>query len=313
MLVTGGAGFVGSHLVESMLKQGYSVSVLDNLSSGKHKNLDGILDDQNLKLVVGDCRNPDDVEKALRGTHTVFHLAATPDVRLEIADPRACYQHNIKATFVLLEKIRKSKVETVVLTSSSTVYGDAKIMPTPEDYGPLKPISVYGASKLACEALVSSYCHSFKKRGIIIRPANITGPRATHGVLLDFMQKLKTNSSELEILGDGTQTKSYLHVSDFVGAVNKCYKSADALVDIYNVGTDDQTKVTEIAKIAMDAMNLRDVKFKFSGGTEGGRGWVGDVKKMLLSCKKIRSLGWKPTYGSTDAVSEAAHHMVREL
>lgn len=312
-LVTGGAGFIGSHLVEALMKRGFSVSIIDNLSSGSKKNLESVLNNQNLKFHVGDCRSDDDLDKALKGVHTVFHFAANPEVRLEYTDPVMCYENNIMATYILLEKIRRSNVDTIVLASSSTVYGDARIIPTPEDYGPLEPISVYGASKLACEALVSSYCHSFKKRGTILRLANIIGPRGSHGVIFDFIKKLKMNSSELEILGDGTQAKSYLYIDDFIEAVNKILQLEDGRVSIYNVGSSDQTKVIEIAKIVMDEMGLNRAHLRFSGGLNDGRGWVGDVKKMCLDTRRIKSLGWKPKLGSTEAVRETARHLVKEL
>jgi len=313
VLVTGGAGFIGSHLVEALLNKGCNVTVLDNLSSGRKQNLRGVSDNDRLKFRLGDCRNPDDIKMALEHVDAVFHFAANPEVRLEIADPKECYEQNIEATYVLLEAMRIRKLESIVFASSSTVYGEATIIPTPEHYGPLKPISVYGASKLACEALVSSYCYSFKKRGIIVRPANIIGPRATHGVILDFIRKLKANSSELEILGDGKQKKSYLYIDDCIDAIIKAYESTEEPVAMYNVGSDDQTKVTEIAKRVIAEMNLRDVKLRFSGGVDGGRGWVGDVKNMLLDIHKLETLGWKPKLNSKQAVRETVRNLITEL
>lgn len=313
VLVTGGAGFIGSHLIEALIRRGHRVRVLDNLSSGKKTNLDSVSDSQRLKFLVGDCRSADDVEKAIEGVHTVFHFAANPEVRLEISDPNMCYEHNILATHILLEKVRKSDVQTIVFPSSSTIYGEPKIIPTPEDYGPLEPISVYGASKLACEALISSYCHSFKKRGLILRLANIIGPRSSHGVISDFVRKLRANPLELEILGDGSQTKSYLYIDDFTEAVIRSYESGDGPVAICNVGSEDQTSVAEIAKIVTEEMDLNNVKLSFSGGLGGGRGWVGDVRQMLLDTKKIKSLGWKPRLNSKEAVRKTAKQLVQAL
>lgn len=313
ILITGGAGFIGSHLAKALVAKGFSVIVLDNLSSGREGNLSGTLDDNRLKFLIGDCRNPENIKEALEGVDTVFHFAANPEVRLELADSRKCYEQNIEATYVLLEGIRRSKVENIIFASSSTVYGDATIIPTPENYGPLKPISVYGASKLACEALVSSYCYSFKKRGIIVRPANIVGPRATHGVILDFIKKLRANPSELEILGDGTQAKSYLYIDDCIDAIIKVYESTEEPVSIYNIGSEHQTNVTEIAKIIIGEMGLEDVKLRFSGGINGGRGWIGDVKSMLLDVSRLKSLGWKPKLNSKEAIRQAARDLIREL
>jgi UDP-glucose 4-epimerase len=312
-LVTGGAGFIGSHLTEALVNMGHDVTVLDNLSSGYKRNLSGISDCPNLNFLAGDCRSTADVKEALKNINVVFHLAASPEVRLELADPKKCYEQNIKATYVLLERIRKSSIQTIVLASSSTVYGEASIIPTPESYGPLEPISVYGASKLACEALVSSYCYSFKKKGIIIRLANIVGPRATHGVIIDFIKKLKVNYSKLEILGDGTQSKSYLYINDCIDAmINLCESTQDPAA-IYNLGSGDQASVAEIAKIVTQEMGLKNVELKFLGGVEGGRGWIGDVKNMLLDISKVKSLGWKPKLNSKQAVRETARSLTREL
>jgi len=313
ILVTGGAGFIGSHLVEALLHKGYNVIALDNLSSGRIQNLHRISDNDRFKFIAGDCRNMKDAKKVVQKVDAVFHFAANPEVRLEIADPRRCYEQNIEATYVLLESIKTRRPKSIVLASSSTIYGEATTIPTPEHYGPLKPISVYGASKLACEALLSSYCYSFKKRGVIIRPANIIGPRATHGVILDFIRKLEANSSELEILGDGKQEKSYLYVNDCVDAIIRAYETAEEPVAIFNVGSDDQASVGEIARIVLEEMSLKDVKLRFSGGVDGGRGWIGDVKNMLLDIRKLKSLGWKPRLKSRQAVRETARKLITEL
>lgn len=313
VLVTGGAGFIGSHLVEALIDKGHNVTVLDSLASGHKRNLNSVLNNPKLKFLLGDCRNSKDVKEAIKGVDVVFHLAANPEVRLELADPKKCYEQNIEATHALLEEVRNSEVQSIIFASSSTVYGDATTIPTPESYGPLKPISVYGASKLACEALVSSYCFSFEKRGVILRPANIVGPRSSHGVILDFIKKLKMNSSELEILGDGTQSKSYLYVDDCVNAMMKAYESSRDRVVIYNVGSEDKMNVAEIAEVVIDEMSLKDVKLRFTGGVNGGRGWVGDVKKMFLDTTKMKMLGWKPKRSSREAVRLAARMMIEEI
>jgi UDP-glucose 4-epimerase len=249
----------------------------------------------------------------LKKVDVVFHLADNPEVRLDLADPKKCYEQNIEATYILLQRIRRSNVRSIVFTSSSTVYGDATLIPTPENYGPLKPISVYGASKLACEALVSSYCYSFKKKGVIIRPANMVGPRSTHGVILDFIKKLAKNPKELEILGDGAQTKSYLYIDDCIDAIMKAYESAEEPLAIYNVGSEDQTNVIEIARIVIEEMKLKNVELKFSGGVDGGRGWIGDVKNMLLDTSRLKSLGWRPKLNSKQAIRRATEELITKL
>jgi UDP-glucose 4-epimerase len=212
------------------------------------------------------------------------------------------------ATFNLLEALRKNGgVEVFVFTSSSTVYGDADI-PTKED-AVLKPISVYGASKLACEALVSAYAHSYGFRALIYRLANVVGPRSKHGVIVDFVRKLRENPDELEILGDGTQTKSYLYVTDCIEALLLGLDKARGMVEVFNVGSRDQVDVLAIAKIVAEEMGLDGVRFRITGGVDGGRGWVGDVKNMLLDISKLERLKWKPKLNSAKAVRLAAKEM----
>jgi UDP-glucose 4-epimerase len=232
-------------------------------------------------------------------------LAANPDVRLGSSDPRVHFDENLVVTFNVLEALRKSAgIRRVVFASTSTVYGEADVFPTPEDYGPLLPISVYGAAKLECEALIASYCHTFGFEAALLRFANIVGPRAAHGVIVDFVQKLKENPRELEILGDGKQCKSYLHVSDLVGAffvVMQGFGRAGR-VEAYNVGTSDKVSVVRIAEIVCEEMGSAKPRFRFNDSLEGGRGWKGDVKTMLLSVEKLVGLGWRPRLNSEEAV-----------
>jgi len=307
-LVTGGAGFIGSHLVEALINRGETVWVLDDLSSGSIRNLRRVSNSANLKSVRGDCRDAVTVRTILKKVDVVFHFAANPEVRIELANPKECYTRNIEATFILLEEIRKSKVDTIVFASSSTIYGEARQVPTPENYGPLLPISVYGASKVACEAMISSYSSSFEKKGIILRLANILGVRSQHGVVFDFWQKLKMNPRRLQSLGDGKQSKSYLHVNDCTDAILKAFDSpVEGNTAIYNVGSEDMITVDEIGKTVMKELGLTDVKSEFSGGVDGGRGWIGDVKTMLLDTGKLKALGWKPKLNSRQAVQKLVH------
>ncbi len=309
-LVTGGAGFIGSYLVEALQRRGETVWVLDDVSSGSKQNLRRVSDSPDVEFVKGDCRDAVTVRRLLRKADVVFHFAASSEIRIELANPKKCYTHNIQATFALLEQFRMSKAETIVFTSSSTVYGDARQIPTPENYGPLLPISVYGASKLACESMISSYCSSFNKKGIILRLANILGARGQHGVVFDFWQKLKTNPRKLQILGDGKQSKSYLHIDDCTNAILKASDSPiEGSAVIYNIGSVDMITVDEIAKIVAKEQGLKDVKLEFTGGVDGGRGWIGDVKTMLLDTRKIKALGWKPNLSSRQAVQKLVHEL----
>jgi len=316
VLVTGGAGFVGSHLVDRLMMEGKNVTVFDNLSNGSLKNIQRWLENKHFRFIKGDLKKPSDVKEAVKDIESVFHLAANPEVRVGETDPSIHFQENLTATFNLLEAVRKSaSAKTFVFASTSTVYGEAEILPTPEDYGPSIPISTYGASKLGCEALASSYAHTFGLRTLILRVANVVGSRANHGVIIDFINKLETDPKRLEILGDGTQKKSYLHIEDFIDAtihVTSRFLDDEKKADVYNVGSVDQIEVKRIAEIVAEEMDLREVKFVFTGGVNGGRGWPGDVKIMLLSIDKLIKTGWKPKYGSEQAVRLAVKAILKE-
>jgi len=311
LLVTGGAGFIGSHLVDRLMELGHEVRVLDDLSAGSMDNIKRWLENENFEFIKGDMRNPKTVEEAVEGVEVVFHLAANPEVRIGAQSPELLYETNVGITYNLLNAVRDSGVKYIVFTSSSTVYGDAEVIPTPEDYGPLEPISVYGGAKLAVEALISGYAHTFGFKALIFRLANIIGERSNHGVIYDFINKLRRNSKELEILGDGTQRKSYLHVSDTVEGMLKIFehfKGTGKTVDFYNLGNDDWITVREIAEIVSEEMGLKP-RFVFTGGVDGGRGWKGDVKFMRLSIEKAKATGWRPRLNSYEAVRRT----VREL
>jgi len=310
-LVTGGAGFIGSHLVERLLRDN-EVTVLDNFSSGKREFLAPYCSDPNFHLLEEDLLSSQSLPEALAGKDMVFHLAANPDVKLGAENTRVHLEQNVLATYNLLEAMRRSDVKKIAFTSTSTVYGEAAKIPTPEDYGPLLPISLYGASKLACEALISSYCHTFDMSCWIYRFANIVGERGTHGVLVDFIRKLGEDPRELEILGSGRQRKSYLEVRECVQAMIHCVKHAHEQVNVFNIGSMDSVDVTEIADIVVKKMGLEGVRYRYTGGIDG-RGWKGDVKVMLLSIGKIQELGWKPQGGSAQAIEMAVEALLRDL
>ncbi|MEM2466528.1 MAG: NAD-dependent epimerase/dehydratase family protein, partial [Candidatus Bathyarchaeia archaeon] len=288
VFITGGAGFIGSHLVDRLCEMGKDVVVFDNLSSGNIENIKKWLNAPNFKFIRGDLLYLEEVIKPIIGCETVFHLAANPEVRVSSENPKIHYEQNILATFNLLEVVRKvGHVKTLVFTSSSTVYGDAEIIPTPEDYAPLKPISTYGASKLAAEALISAYANIYGFKAIIYRLANIVGLRSQHGVIHDFIKKLNENPKRLEILGNGTQKKSYLHVKDCIDAILIGLEASNGKVSVFNIGSEDQIIVKEIADIVCAKMGLKNVRYVFTGGVNGGRGWRGDVKVMLLSVERL--------------------------
>jgi UDP-glucose 4-epimerase len=298
--VTGGAGFIGSHLVDRLLRdRGNSVTVFDNLSSGKEDFIRHHFGDGRFRFVRGDLLDPPAVKAAVEGHDLVHHLAANPDIRLGTAVPETDLRQGTLATFNLLEAMRASGVRKLAFSSSSVVYGEAERIPTPEDYGPLVPISLYAAAKLGAEGLITAYCHSFDMQSWIFRFANVIGPRSTHGVIFDFINKLRKNPGELEILGNGMQKKAYLTVGDCVDAMLFTIGHASETVNIYNLGCEDQVVVTRIAEIIREEMGLPGAAFRFTGGE---RGWKGDVRAMLLSVERLRALGWRPTTTSEQAV-----------
>ena len=304
-VVTGGAGFMGSSLCAALAIKGWDVTIFDNLTVGSRENVNSILrdaDESRIHLVVGDCTQLVGVQRATRDCDAIFHFAANPEARIELNDPRECFRQNVIATHNVLESFRESKANLIVFPSTSAVYGRAKILPTREDYAPLEPISVYGASKLADEAMVSAYCHSFDKQGIILRFVNVLGPRSTHGVVSDFVRRLRNNPNELSILGDGTQNKSYLYIDDCVKAIQSSVDSAKAPVEVFNVGSEDQIDVEGIARTIVDTIGLKNVRFRFVGGPGDGSGWVGDVKNMLLDISRLKLRGWKPMHNSQESI-----------
>jgi UDP-glucose 4-epimerase len=337
VFITGGAGFIGSSLVGSLMKSNnYHVTVMDNLSRGSMGNISEWIGSSNFEFVFADMiDNPGPAEghdssllqKAVDGSEIIFHLAANPDVAIGAENTHIDFQQNIQATYNLLEAIRKSRMRDdqenrprnrrkkagkgLIFTSSSTVYGEAAVRPTPENYSPLKPISLYGATKLACEAMISGYCHMFNIPCIIARLANIIGPTNSHGVVYDFVTKLSNHPDFLDILGNGRQNKSYLYIEDCVSALILLSEMMQAGLDhshleIFNVGSDDTITVTDIAQIIIDQLSLkREVRILFEDNFEDGRGWKGDVPEFLLDCSKLKNVGWQPKHSnSKDAVTK---------
>lgn len=305
-IVTGGAGFIGSHLVDRLVSLGLNVKVLDNLSTGSLENLKQSID--KIEFVRGDITNLDDIADAFKDIDVVFHLAANPEVR--IGDPNIHFKQNVLGTCNVLEAVRFSSIKYLVFTSSSTVYGDATVIPTVESYGPLKPISLYGAAKLAAESLISAYSYTFKFKSVVYRLANVVGPRLKHGVIYDFIEKLKKNSNELEILGDGTQSKSYLWIGDCIDGMLTGLNDVKDFFEVYNLGSMDRVDVATIARIVVEEMGLGNVTFRCTGGVNGGRGWIGDVKYMLLDTSKLMAKGWKPKYSSVEAIRLTVRHFL---
>lgn len=315
VLVTGGAGFIGSHLVAHLVTKGYDVIVIDNLSSGNYEYIRSYVDEGDVTYLRADLKEFNDtLLSAFKDVDVVYHLAANPEVRISTTEPRIHFNENVLATFNVLEACRLCKVKMMVFTSSSTVYGDAKVIPTPENYTPLEPISVYGACKLASENMMITYSKLYGIKGIILRLANIVGPRQSHGVIVDFIRKLRRNPTTLEVLGDGTQKKSYLHVIDLLEALDTIVEyviTSTNSYEVFNVGNEDWIEVNEIAKIVVSKFGLTNTRVYHVMATSDGRGWVGDVKYMLLDITRLHSIGWKPRMNSRKAIERAVEELIR--
>ncbi|TKX69505.1 NAD-dependent epimerase/dehydratase family protein [Halorubrum sp. SP9] len=302
VLVTGGAGLVGSHLAADLLDRGAAVRVADDLSKGTRDRVpDGA------EFVAADVTDPDDVARAVtEDLDVVFHFAAYTDTNYD--DDRVLFEENTEMTYNVLERMREVGVDRFAFTSSSTVYGEAP-RPTAEDYGPLEPISIYGSSKLADEGLISTHAHSYGIQSWVFRFANIVGPRQRGNVIPDFIEKLDEDPTELEILGDGRQEKSYMYVTECVDAIRHVVEGADDAYNVYNLGTRTTTSVTDIADIVSDELGV-DPEYAYTGGD---RGWTGDVPKMRLSIAKLADLGWEPSIESDAAVRRSARELIDEI
>ena len=309
-LVTGGAGFIGSHLVDHLVEKGRKVRVLDNFSSGRGEFLSHHEGDASVEVIKGDLLDYDVVLSSMEGVETVHHMAANPDIRLGTEVTDTDLKQGTVATYNVLEGMRVSGVGNISFASSSAVYGEAQIMPTPENYGPIMPISLYGASKLASEALITAWVGTFGARGYIHRFANIVGPRGTHGVIFDFIHKLKRDPGRLEVLGDGNQEKSYMSARDCVTSMLHVIERDDGGANLFNLGTDDTCSVSRIAEIVIEESGLEGVAIEYTGGM---RGWAGDVPRTYLDVNKLLETGFKPSSTSEEAIRMTARALIGEI
>ena len=312
VLVTGGAGFIGSHLVDRLVTEGFDVVVLDNLSSGSLDNIKSHIEAGSIVFVNGDLKERHVVEDVVQGIDVVFHFAANPEVRVSTTNPEVHFRENVVATFNLLEAMRIKNVKEMVFASSSSVYGEPDVIPVDEGY-PVRPVSVYGASKASCEALIHAYSKLYGIKAVVLRYANVVGPRMRHGVIYDLLMKLRENKSTLEVLGDGFQVRSYLHVKDAVEATLVAWRKSSETYQVYNVGNTDWITVRELVEILLETLGLKgrvEVRYK---PILHGVGWPGDVKRIALNSQKLMSLGWSPSMSSREAVVETVKALVREL
>lgn len=299
--VTGGAGFIGSHIVDRLVEMGF-VTVYDNLNLGSREFIKHHLHKKNFQFIQADLLDFDFLKESIKGCDVVFHLAANSDINEGTKKSNTDLLQGTIATYHVLEAMRLNDIKKIVFASTSAIYGEPKTMPTPEDYGPLFPISLYGASKVAGEALISAFCHLYEMQAWIFRFANIVGERGTHGIIVDFVNKLQRNPEELEILGNGKQAKPYLYVKDCVDGILFGFRHAFDTVNYFNLGCHGNTSVRKIAAFVVEQMNLKDVRFVYTGGD---RGWKGDVPLVEYDIKKMSNIGWNANYNSDEAVKIA--------
>ncbi len=310
-LVTGGAGFIGSHLIDRLVARGDHVVVLDNLSSGNLDFIQGHLDSGDAVLVNGDLRSLDDVKQAMAmDIDCVYHLAANPDIRLGTRVTDTDLNQGTVATYNVVEAMRLAGVKKIAFASSSVVYGENAPMPTPENHGPCMPISLYGASKQAGEGLISSWVGTFGLQAWIFRFANVVGARGTHGVIFDFIHKLKNDPTRLEVLGNGLQEKSYMEVGDCVDAILHVMATTDEPLNLFNLGSHDTASVRRIAEIVVEVTGCADARIEYTGGD---RGWAGDIPRARLAIERMVDSGFDVRMNSEDAIRHTATCLLEEI
>jgi len=305
--VTGGAGFIGSHLVARLLARDDEVVVYDNLSVGSIDRVERHFSNPHFQFVKGDLLDFHQTSKVVRGSDIVFHMASNADISKSMTQTDLDLRLGVMTLYNVLESMRLSGCSNLFFPSGSGVYGDVGPTPINENFAHMRPISMYGASKLACEAIISAFCHMFDMQAWIGRLANIVGSRQTHGVVLDFVKKLRADPTRLQILGDGRQSKSYLHVSECVDAILTVVERPREKMNVFNVAPGDSIEVRKIAQIVVEEMRLNDVRFEYTGGD---RGWKGDVPVVRMDVTKINALGWTNRLSSAGAVRLAARELI---
>ena len=309
-LVTGGAGFIGSHVTRRLVRDPDArVRVFDNFCSGSLEQLEGVLDDGRVEVATGDLKDLDTLIDAATGIDHAFHFAANPDIAKAMAEPTVDFWEGTYLTQNLLEALRMTGVGRLTYASGSGVYGDVGAQRVFEDM-PLRPVSPYGASKLACEAMIGTYCHMFGLRALALRFANVVGPRQTHGVAYDFIRRLRVDPTRLEIMGDGTQSKSYVHVDDVVEALVGLFPERGPAIEVFNIATEDYLTVREIADMVTEHLDLENVAYRFG---EEPRGWKGDVPIVRFDSSRARARGWANARTSREAMAASIEAMTAQL
>ncbi len=304
ILVTGCAGFIGSHLCEKLISLGYHVVGIDNFSTGKKKFIESLIGNKNFELKKLDLLNEQKLYRYFKNVKLVFHLAANADVKNGFLHPKKDLEQNTLVTYNVLEAMRKQSIKKIIFASTGSIYGEPKKFPTKENYDFPIQTSLYGSSKLACEGLIQAYSSGFGFKSIIFRFVSIMGERYTHGHLFDFYKQLIKNKSKLKVLGNGQQKKSYLNVSDCIDAMIMTMHRNMKNVQIYNLGTDRFITVKHSIKIILRVLNLKP-KIYYKGGK---RGWIGDSPKIYLDTSKIRKIGWKTKKTIEESIKETIEY-----
>jgi UDP-glucose 4-epimerase len=304
-LVTGAAGFIGSHLADRLLATGHQVTGYDNFSTGFPEFLEGARQSAAFRLVEGDLLDFDALARSTAGVDLVFHLAANSDVRFGPDHPRKDLEQNTTATSHVLEAMRAERVAKIVFASTGSVYGEPEIFPTPENAPFPVQTSLYAASKLAAEGLISAYCAAYGYQAWILRFVSILGERYTHGHVFDFYKQLQAHPGHLEILGDGHQRKSYLYVQDCISAIMQAVDTAADAVNILNLGTDEYCEVNDSVRWICEHLGVSP-ELSYAGGK---RGWVGDSPFIFLNCRRMRSLGWKPQLTTRESIIRTVDYL----
>ena len=305
--VTGGAGFIGSHLVDRLMSEGNQVTVYDNLISGKKKDIEHLIVKEGFRFIEADLLDIETLKESMKGHEIVWHLGANTDIREGNRVTDLDLKNCTIATRNALEAMRQNGINKILFASSSCVYGDVPPIALSETFGPLLPINLYGAGKLACEGLISAYCHLFGIKAWLFRFGNVVGARMGHGVIYDFIHKLERNPRELEILGDGNQEKNFFLVEDCIEGMFCAFQNSQTQYDIYNLGASTFTQVTLIGQIVAEEMGLINVTFRYTGGK---RGWLGDAPVVHFNVQKMKGLGWQESRSSDEAVRIAARRLL---
>jgi UDP-glucose 4-epimerase len=310
ILVTGGAGFIASNLTERLLNEGYRVVSVDNFLLGKPEYIEPFRNNPKFEFKKIDLLDREMTAPVFMGVDAVFHLSANSDILEGTRYTDRDLSLGTIVTYNVLEAMRLNSVKNIVFASTSAVYGMAEQIPTKEDYGPLLPISLYGASKLACEALISAFCHNFDMKSWVFRFSNVIGKNPTHGIIFDLIKKLKNNPYEIEVLGDGQQSKPYLHVSDIIDGMLFGFFNSQDEANLFNLACDDASSVEFIVKTLLKKLKMENTKILYTGGKQG---WKGDVPQVRLSVEKMRKLGWTARFSSQEAILKGIDEIISQL